>query len=580
MTNIQQSLSDILILYNRKQNIDLLLPLINTGKIIKDNNINAKQNFNEKIKELRKIYKPDYEFPEWVTNINYDEYVKYAKSVVVYYNEYDNDSTTLKNVKLLVEKREPVNITMNRGYDKDKLNKLYGYENGVYDDFDDSINIAMFIKTPIKKSDKFGKDINGDVNDANMINDIKYDINVLNVVAPAFDIESQPDYKKFFKLRDENIITKRFELIFDLIFNCAIKHDMNSIYLCGFGLGAYKNDKKHYINGFLNSYKKYKINIDNKITLYLMDRDKWALHNDFVAKFKNIKLFKINFTQITESFSKIENLKTTLFINAWDSWSIVGNGNKSDFSWDGQFGRRTALSILSLPQFNEHIKYESLNMPNFIFKQGPAYTPIYDENPKGIFGSVNAGDTNLYVGGGTINGAFGQLLSSVQEIGKYQGYHEKIRGNNIPLIYDPNHLLTFLKNTSYNEDVFIHEFADNKCPKNKLNKFMIYIVPPNGKDEKYLNNSEKFLEDVGKITYNMMALIDKNEFSRKIKILRICLFSGMAYKHNDVEAEDVAKTIIENITIYITTFGTSLKIIEFAYGENKFINAWNDLLTN
>ena len=35
----------------------------------------------------------------------------------------------------------------------------------------------------------------------------------------------------------------------------------------------------------------------------------------------------------------------TLFINAWDPWSVVGNGNASDNSLDGYVGRSSNVGI-------------------------------------------------------------------------------------------------------------------------------------------------------------------------------------------------------------------------------------------
>ena len=52
-------------------------------------------------------------------------------------------------------------------------------------------------------------------------------------------------------------------------------------------------------------------------------------------------------------------LDNVLFVNAWDPWSIVGNGNASDPSLDGYFGRSTAMSLLCWPLTNPYIQYRA-----------------------------------------------------------------------------------------------------------------------------------------------------------------------------------------------------------------------------
>ena len=54
-----------------------------------------------------------------------------------------------------------------------------------------------------------------------------------------------------------------------------------------------------------------------------------------------------------------DDLKEGLFVNAWDPWSLVGNGNEEDNSVDGYLGRLTALGILSFPATNPFIKLEA-----------------------------------------------------------------------------------------------------------------------------------------------------------------------------------------------------------------------------
>ena len=47
----------------------------------------------------------------------------------------------------------------------------------------------------------------------------------------------------------------------------------------------------------------------------------------------------------------------TLYQNAWDPHSIVGNGNAGDNSLDGFFGRFTMMHFLCWPRTNQHMQY-------------------------------------------------------------------------------------------------------------------------------------------------------------------------------------------------------------------------------
>lgn len=52
-----------------------------------------------------------------------------------------------------------------------------------------------------------------------------------------------------------------------------------------------------------------------------------------------------------------DSIERTLFVNAWDPWSLVGNGNDMDHSVDGMYGRQSALALLCWPVTNPHVEY-------------------------------------------------------------------------------------------------------------------------------------------------------------------------------------------------------------------------------
>ena len=70
--------------------------------------------------------------------------------------------------------------------------------------------------------------------------------------------------------------------------------------------------------------------------------------------------------RVPQSLPSIEHeLPYTLFINAWDPWSIVGNGNNGDTSLDGYWGRISASALLASPFINNTINYVSTTLTSF-----------------------------------------------------------------------------------------------------------------------------------------------------------------------------------------------------------------------
>jgi hypothetical protein len=58
------------------------------------------------------------------------------------------------------------------------------------------------------------------------------------------------------------------------------------------------------------------------------------------------------------SLPELSDKKKTLYVNAWDPHSAVGNGNSMDRSLDGFFGRTTAMGPLCHPFTNKHLRNE------------------------------------------------------------------------------------------------------------------------------------------------------------------------------------------------------------------------------
>ena len=104
---------------------------------------------------------------------------------------------------------------------------------------------------------------------------------------------------------------------------------------------------------------------NNKFTIKFMGTPKLKNHynffteNGFNKDYEDIGLFPGNIENVKG------NLENTLFVNAWDMLSVVGNGNALDVSLDGFIGRNTSVAVLSTSLTNPYIKKYD-NNPNYI----------------------------------------------------------------------------------------------------------------------------------------------------------------------------------------------------------------------
>ena len=94
------------------------------------------------------------------------------------------------------------------------------------------------------------------------------------------------------------------------------------------------------------------INPCNKFYCYIVYKTVYKL----IKEYKDVNVAAL--PRIPDGVFKDDfDTETALLTNAWDPWSFIGNGNFSDESLDGYFGRSTAMQILSWPIVNKEIKY-------------------------------------------------------------------------------------------------------------------------------------------------------------------------------------------------------------------------------
>lgn len=235
-------------------------------------------------------------------------------------------------------------------------------------------------------------------------------------------------------------------------------------------------------------------------------------------------------------------------------------------------------------------------MLQFLSKRGRKsnrFVPPYDKNEDKKTGNVNAGDVELYIGGGTLNGAFADEIinmyddykeyswlfknskklhsiiyrdAEVHHIKKYDHTNELYTKLNKKL--DNLFRETWILKSNYGHHmgtVYLHLFDDKYHPyDNEKNKVMIYVVPPRIDDESIKNYKELFdsikytSKHIAKLVneYNNYHFNDNNKLDK----IRISLFSGGAYLADDIMKIHIA----ENIILGVCESIQQRMIIEFA----------------
>eukprot|EP00923_Selenidium_pygospionis_P048763 GHVN01083793.1.p2 GENE.GHVN01083793.1~~GHVN01083793.1.p2 ORF type:complete len:386 (+),score=78.44 GHVN01083793.1:3922-5079(+) len=237
------------------------------------------------------------------------------------------------------------------------------------------------------------------------------------------------------------------------------------------------------------------------------------------------------------------------------------------------------------------------------------FTPVYDEQPKDTFASLNAGSGTLSVGGDGINGAFAKILGDQQhDVPKYEEVHKKLLAKAIQASKDATEKdrTMLVESDEPHPDlkasycrvcpklksgdgstgaVFVDIFNDTKRPHMANNYAMIMVVAPNGSD---YSSPEGFLSAVEETGVNLMTtfcdfngMVKRSKSSapltlKRINVVRVCLFSGGEHKHKDATKSQVAHSILSGLSKGYH-YGPSPRL-NFAYdGDDVFKQVWVDM---
>lgn len=261
--------------------------------------------------KLWHIYEHEYQFPQWVLEY-WDSHL--FKDTKVFYHCDDN----LTKVKQIALQREPVNIAMNRHYNIDEMKSTFGWKYGAYDST--MPNIAVYCYATVKG--------------------IKKPVHVLNLIGCALDSDRQPDYNKYTTLP---MLVEFYSRMWKLALSAIKNLGKTKFQIYNVGGGAFAGD---YFDDFIEL-------VFEPAFLPLMDE---FTKNGITILGYDFKNHKFNGGFIPKCLADAD-LANTVFVNAWDPWSIIGNGNASDNSLDGYWGRSSNMSVLGWPKTNPYIKY-------------------------------------------------------------------------------------------------------------------------------------------------------------------------------------------------------------------------------
>jgi hypothetical protein len=262
-----------------------------------------------------------------------------AQQAMVFYPQ----AYSFEQAFTLASQREPVNIEMKRQpyYHEAKLQEQFGYRRCPYGGADVSPNLAVFTRTPFWP------------NAAKASASPPYIANVLHLIGAALDSEEQPDYEAFYKHGVLNMghLIKFYRQVYTMMIKAALVVQRR-----------HKRPMKLVLVGLIGSAAFWQLpdaaqyNYDDHITPVLD-----ALIHDYADQ---LTIRVVHYGEADNTFSLLQQgkvsqaeLDSTILTNAWDCWSMLGNGNEKDDSLDGFYGRASAIAALGWPTCNQYIQF-------------------------------------------------------------------------------------------------------------------------------------------------------------------------------------------------------------------------------
>lgn len=280
---------------------------------------------------MRGCYRSQFAFPAWTLDETLWSEFLFNETIVYYHHGAD-----VKQVAELVYKREPTNIRAQNLYTKETLNTHFCYSTGVHST--QSPNLAIYCHAHVKTK-------------AGM-----FRVHVINLIGLGFCSKKQPDYQRFMPGNKPDMprILQFYARMWQFLQQCVIDHpQIRAVKFYNVGGGCFRGP------------------LDNFVTSVFEPAFKDT--REFLQKHK-IQLIggtKVDDDTVTEGgfipddvgkIGKQDELDTILYINAWDPFSMIGNGNASDHSLDGYWGRSSNMAVLGWSATNRQMKMKEVEL--------------------------------------------------------------------------------------------------------------------------------------------------------------------------------------------------------------------------
>jgi hypothetical protein len=219
-------------------------------------------------------------------------------------------------------------------YSVDKFEKEFGWKEGAYTkSTTDKLmpNIAIYCNATVCYKSRMK-------------------VHVINLIGCALDSTKQPDWK-YFSSRTDNDLIVWYTRMWRKALACAIelkqRGEIHAIKLFNVGGGAFSGKygdsftKKIFEKAFSPLIHEFN---DRGIQILGYTSKNGEFNGGFIPQ-----------TLLTDS-----DMEHILYVNAWDPWSLIGNGNSSDNSLDGFWGRCSNMAVLGWSLTNPYIQYRSV----------------------------------------------------------------------------------------------------------------------------------------------------------------------------------------------------------------------------
>lgn len=283
------------------------------------------------------IYDRGYAFPTWSLH-------RPAGRAMVLYHPQDS----VKEVKQMATEREPVNIAMHRAYDQPALEREFGWARGAYQLSTAKRlmpNIAVACTIPFSSVARDGTE------KATTPGGKVASVHVVNLVGYAFDSPAQPD-ARYFQLSPKKSLaallrayTEVWKLGFWACHEWFPTGVRARLMVAEVGSGAFRPP-------FMSEGQ-----FRDKIhTPAVRAAQVWLKR---VAG-RTVEALQMGHIPGAVFEQLAADLKRTMFVNAWDPWSMLGNGNAADLSLDGMWGRHSGVAVTGWPLSNPAIQYRAI----------------------------------------------------------------------------------------------------------------------------------------------------------------------------------------------------------------------------